>query len=411
MAGDFNKPTIDDLYTAVFTLMRENMAEVAKMLDASTATNLPVGAKRWNATTKRFEKWSGSAWSELLAKATDSFDMRVAQSDDVLISAGVSAKTQGQIGGVPGSAVTNANSFLLSGTFFVSNAVAVTNWPTANVGGFLSIETTTDGNYIRQIFTDYNAAKWWVRVSSNAGVAWTAWKDINEYIHNHTLDSLSNALITANSAGEILKWNGSKWVNNTLAEAGIADAAHTHPVTGLPLTGGTLTGVLTLQRSQPHIVFADTEWGNRSVYADGGLIGFLSKAGGWVFHVNDGGAGTFTGNVSVGSAVLATDGNLYMPWAGDWISNILPNRVVRDQTINNVGSYAFCARVATTGILDTNGVYSGSELRWCGLNKDDSSNAIHIGVYSAAIGGTWRCLGFNGNTENRIKISLFQRIA
>jgi hypothetical protein len=32
---------------------------------------------------------------------------------------------------------------------------------------------------------------------------------------------LSNTTITANSTGEILKWSGSAWINNTLAEAGI----------------------------------------------------------------------------------------------------------------------------------------------------------------------------------------------
>jgi DNA-binding FrmR family transcriptional regulator len=42
--------------------------------------------------------------------------------------------------------------------------------------------------------------------------------------HNHTLDGLSNTTITSNTSGEILKWNGSAWVNNTLAEAGIQPA-------------------------------------------------------------------------------------------------------------------------------------------------------------------------------------------
>ncbi len=42
--------------------------------------------------------------------------------------------------------------------------------------------------------------------------------------HNHTLDALSNVTITSNAAGEVLKWDGSKWVNNTLAEAGIQPA-------------------------------------------------------------------------------------------------------------------------------------------------------------------------------------------
>lgn len=43
--------------------------------------------------------------------------------------------------------------------------------------------------------------------------------------HNHTLDSLSNVTITTNSTGEILKWNGTSWINNTLAEAGIASTS------------------------------------------------------------------------------------------------------------------------------------------------------------------------------------------
>lgn len=59
--------------------------------------------------------------------------------------------------------------------------------------------------------------------------------------HNHTLDGLSNTTITSNTAGEILKWNGTAWVNNTLAEAGIQPA-------GSYLTGNqtiTLSGDLT----------------------------------------------------------------------------------------------------------------------------------------------------------------------
>ena len=44
----------------------------------------------------------------------------------------------------------------------------------------------------------------------------------------HTLDSHSNVTITANSPGELLKWNGSAWINNTLAEAGISAVGHTH---------------------------------------------------------------------------------------------------------------------------------------------------------------------------------------
>lgn len=43
----------------------------------------------------------------------------------------------------------------------------------------------------------------------------------------HTLDSHSNVTITTIGTGEILKWSGTAWINNTLSEAGIAAVATT----------------------------------------------------------------------------------------------------------------------------------------------------------------------------------------
>jgi hypothetical protein len=43
-----------------------------------------------------------------------------------------------------------------------------------------------------------------------------------------TLDDLSDITITTIAAGEILKWDGTNWINNTLAEAGVAADSHTH---------------------------------------------------------------------------------------------------------------------------------------------------------------------------------------
>jgi len=64
--------------------------------------------------------------------------------------------------------------------------------------------------------------------------------------HNHTLDSLSNVTISAIASGEILKWNGSIWINNTLAEAGISATGHNHDATYVNITGDTMTGDLTI---------------------------------------------------------------------------------------------------------------------------------------------------------------------
>jgi len=43
-----------------------------------------------------------------------------------------------------------------------------------------------------------------------------------------TLAALEDTTITAVAAGEVLKYDGTKWVNNTLAEAGISAVGHTH---------------------------------------------------------------------------------------------------------------------------------------------------------------------------------------
>lgn len=67
--------------------------------------------------------------------------------------------------------------------------------------------------------------------------------------HNHALDGLSNVTITTNSDGEILRWNGSAWINNTLAEAGIAVASHNHdsvyPKKYTAAVGGSTSVVIT----------------------------------------------------------------------------------------------------------------------------------------------------------------------
>lgn len=48
------------------------------------------------------------------------------------------------------------------------------------------------------------------------------------YLTTYTVDGATDTLITSILAGEILKWDGVRWINNTLAEAGISAANHTH---------------------------------------------------------------------------------------------------------------------------------------------------------------------------------------
>ena len=60
--------------------------------------------------------------------------------------------------------------------------------------------------------------------------------------HTHTLDSLSNTTITSVASGEVLRYNGTVWVNATLAEAGIqANTLSSQPNSGI--TAGTYNGL------------------------------------------------------------------------------------------------------------------------------------------------------------------------
>jgi len=87
--------------------------------------------------------------------------------------------------------------------------------------------------------------------------------DLQAYLLNITgepLSDLSDVTITSIAAGEVLKWSGTAWVNNTLAEAGIAAASHTHVLSevtdagtiasqdasNVSITGGSISGITDL---------------------------------------------------------------------------------------------------------------------------------------------------------------------
>lgn len=58
--------------------------------------------------------------------------------------------------------------------------------------------------------------------------------------------------------------------------------------------GDTMTGTLTapqvtISSTGPLIAMSDTDWGNRSIHHQGGLLGFLGSDGGWAMYENNGG--------------------------------------------------------------------------------------------------------------------------
>jgi hypothetical protein len=76
--------------------------------------------------------------------------------------------------------------------------------------------------------------------SSARGLAHTHTEsDITDLTHITTLATLSDATITAIASGELLQWNGSAWINQTIAELGLLTdiVGDTTPQLGAALDG------------------------------------------------------------------------------------------------------------------------------------------------------------------------------
>lgn len=79
---DFTKPVVGDAYTSWSSILIQNFTDTGMMYDGvATMTGVPTGTKRFSSSAFRFEKWNGSAWVEMLAKATQTYDIRVDTAD------------------------------------------------------------------------------------------------------------------------------------------------------------------------------------------------------------------------------------------------------------------------------------------------------------------------------------------
>ena len=108
-----------------------------------------------------------------------------------------------------------------------------------------------------------------------------------------TLNNVGDVTITSNSSGELIKWNGSAWINNTLAEAGIA-----------PVASPTLTGDVTLTGAAANAVWDASD--NALEFADSAKANFGAGTDLSIYHdgshsyITDGG----TGNLKITASQL-----------------------------------------------------------------------------------------------------------
>ena len=193
------------------------------------------------------------------------------------------------------------------------------------------IEWDTDGNQIKVgdgaatlVFSDDTAHA----TAAQGATADSALQDLT----GSPYSELSDVTITAIASGEIAKWSGSAWINNTLAEAGISATGHAHATSDV--TSGTFAdarisessvtqhqaAMLTLAENVPIIVDpALSADGKYSGITEAGTAGATLAFGDVVYlaaadsrwELADASAAATSGSVKVGICVLAAaaDGN------------------------------------------------------------------------------------------------------
>ena len=65
--ADWSLPQLSSTYIIFRQTINDRLVDAALMFDSATtaATNIPTGAKRWNSSASKFEKYNGSVWSDL----------------------------------------------------------------------------------------------------------------------------------------------------------------------------------------------------------------------------------------------------------------------------------------------------------------------------------------------------------
>lgn len=210
-----------------------------------------------------------------------------------------------------------------------------------------------------------------------------------------SLDGLTDTTITANSAGEVLKWSGSAWINNTLAEAGISATGHEHATTDI--TSGTFADALVAASNvtQHQAALSITELqisdlgttaamvaDNLSVFAattSAQLAGVISDKTGTdslVFSASP----TFTGTVNLAAAIAS--GSVVSPVfapASDSTTAVKITKADKTTAVLTVDT--------TNGVLYLNGVTlannSGTSNTFIGSG---AGGGTHTGTHGTALG-------------------------
>ncbi|KKL63337.1 hypothetical protein LCGC14_2176110, partial [marine sediment metagenome] len=196
------------------------------------------------------------------------------------------------------------------------------------------------------------------------------WDKVNKT--GSVLDDIANVTITTIAAGEILKWNGSLWINNTLAEAGISATSHTHT---------NITPVDSTDASS-FIAMFDSATGDQAIKTDGGLTYNATTASLAATTF----VGALTGNSSTATALanprdingVSFDGTANITVTAD--ANTLTNTTLKSTVVNSsLTSLGTQAQALDMGTNNITGVGTGNFSGTLTAGNLESNGNITIG--------------------------------
>ena len=77
MNANFSLPVLTSTYANFLAEMKSRDEDIAVWFEGTRSTNIPAGTKKWNSTGNKFEKWNGTAWSDL----STLYEIKVRDSD------------------------------------------------------------------------------------------------------------------------------------------------------------------------------------------------------------------------------------------------------------------------------------------------------------------------------------------
>ena len=230
--------------------------------------------------------------------------------------------------GNSGAAEHNCNSITSNGHWYYNS-----NGPSGlgenSTDGALYSQAYSDA-WVGQIAQDYRNGNLFTRGKRSG--TWTAWKAVSYNGHTHTKRQITD-FPNSMPASDVYSWaKASTKPTYTYSEVGAAAASHTHSY--LPLSGGTLTGMVTMKKSSASddaIYWVETTNSNHRLgFGEGtsGNRGIYDKNLGWVFKIDTSNNVTISGNASTAtSATKLQDNTAFTAWGQTFFENGKPKNV------------------------------------------------------------------------------------